>query len=80
VELKKQFLHDNRTFEVEKILDHRVNEDKEEFLVKWLGFDNDQVTWEPADILNEDVPVLVAKFMKADTSKRKLLQKGKREV
>jgi hypothetical protein len=59
VELKQQFIHDKK--------------DKEEFLLKWLGYDKEQSTWEPAENLNEDVPVLVAKYMETATSKRKSL-------
>jgi transposase InsO family protein len=34
-------------FEVEKILAHRGNNHNKEFLVKWLGYDDSENTWEP---------------------------------
>jgi Chromo (CHRromatin Organisation MOdifier) domain len=34
-------------YEVECILDKRTTNGQTEFLVKWLGYDKDQATWEP---------------------------------
>ena len=38
-------------FEVEKILAHRTTRNETEYLVKWLGYDNSENTWEPEDNL-----------------------------
>lgn len=39
---------EEEVFEVEAILDYRVNEGKEEFKVKWKGFSMKDCTWEPS--------------------------------
>ena len=63
--------HSSESFEVEKLLDYRIEEGKEEVLVKWFGFDQKDSTWEPIDKLREDVPELLESFM----SKRSLTRK-----
>ena len=35
-------------YKVSKILDKRKNERKDEYLIKWKGFDNEHNTWEPS--------------------------------
>ena len=45
---KKKKTTDNGLFEVEKILDDRVNSHKEnEYFVKWKGYPPEENTWEP---------------------------------
>ena len=36
-----------------------------EFLVKWVGFSDDENTWEPEQRLKEDVPALVEAYFKS---------------
>jgi Chromo (CHRromatin Organisation MOdifier) domain len=36
-------------FEVEKILDARVHRRKQQYLVKWLGYETYDSTWEPEE-------------------------------
>jgi hypothetical protein len=33
-----------------------------EYLVQWQGFEPEEATWEPAGVLEEDVPKVVQKF------------------
>lgn len=40
---------DNEEYEVEKILDTRIVDDKEEVLVKWKGYSSRYNTWEPKE-------------------------------
>merc|ERR550519_1081162 len=44
---------ETETFEVEKILEKRVQEDVTEYLIKWVGFDKEEDnTWEPVSNLD----------------------------
>ena len=65
--VENQMWHDGgkHTFRVEKIVDSRENEDgSESFLIKWVGFEESDNSWEPADVMMEDIPELVRKFRK----------------
>jgi hypothetical protein len=50
------------SYEVEKILDSRISKGQREVLVKWRGFDDREATWEPSEVIREDVPNLVEEF------------------
>jgi hypothetical protein len=49
---------------VEKIVDERVKNKKKELLIKWKDYPESANTWEPYNIINEDVPQIVEQFMK----------------
>ena len=62
----KEFITSQDTLvEVEAIKDHRFNKDtkREELLIKWRGFDDSENTWEPLDIMKEDMPQEVNKYL-----------------
>ena len=64
-ELVEGAQHDKQKFLVENFEDWTVNTDGEvDMLVKWRGHDDDNNTWEPMEQLVQDVPVLVAKYVK----------------
>lgn len=52
---KKQQVKKDLEYEVEKILDSRLNkkEGTIEYLVKWKGFPSSDNSWEPADGLKQ---------------------------
>jgi hypothetical protein len=60
-----QFHNDN--YEIEEILDKRINQGVEEVLVKWKGFEPEESTWEPLEIIKEDVPHLVEIFLRSSS-------------
>jgi Chromo (CHRromatin Organisation MOdifier) domain len=39
-------------YDVEKIVDKRTRNGTTEYLVKWLGYESDENTWEPTGYLN----------------------------
>jgi hypothetical protein len=41
----------DQEYEVEKILDHRTDQNTTQYLIKWVGYDSDDNTWEPAENL-----------------------------
>ena len=59
---------------IENILDLRFNRTLEryEVQVKWRGFDYEAPTWEPLDVMHEDVPALLLQFL-ATCRKKKLV-------
>ena len=63
-ELKAQFSHDNSSYEVDQLLQLRINESTRdlEILVKWRGFSELENSWEPCMNLWQDVPELVKQF------------------
>jgi hypothetical protein len=65
-EIKKQFAHDNESYQVEKFLDCRLNPENGQLdlLVEWKGFTEDDNSWEPLKNLFEDVPELVKIYQK----------------
>jgi len=40
-------------YEIERLINHRKIGNKEEYLVRWLGYDEDEDTWEPRSSLEE---------------------------
>ena len=46
-------------------MDLRFNKTLEryEVQVKWRGFDYEEPTWEPLDVMHEDVPDLLSQFL-----------------
>ncbi len=65
--------------EVDYIMQHRENNGKYEYLIKWKGYDKDQASWEPEDHINDPQPVeryfklLLAKKQAAKVPVRALL-------
>jgi hypothetical protein len=59
-EIKKQFAHDNESFQVEQFHDCRRNPENHqlELLVEWKGFTTDENSWELLKNIFEDVPEL----------------------
>ena len=51
-------------YDVEMVCEMRVTNSTLQFGVKWLGCDYGEDQWQPADTMFEDVPHLVAKFLK----------------
>ncbi|CAD6442723.1 7cde55ae-e32c-4cc8-aa10-4265da39da63 [Sclerotinia trifoliorum] len=60
--------------EVEEILDKRTFRGKLQYRVKWDGWQHKHNTWEPAEMLEFDVPYMVEDFEKA--LKKKAEKKG----
>ncbi len=57
---------EEQQWEVETILLDRYNRKNriKEFFIKWKGFGIDKSTWEPSHTIKEDLPELVAKYLK----------------
>ena len=55
-----QPVNDTQEYEVETILDTRINKGQREYLIKWEGCDDSENTWEPTKNLN--CPQLQAEF------------------
>ena len=57
--------NDPHYYTVTQILDLRFNESTKNFEVKckWRGFSDDEYTWEPFNIIREDIPDMLEKFL-----------------
>ena len=53
----------SKRFIAEEILKQRTRNGKLQYLVKWKRFPLEQATWESAKTIQEDVPILVNKFL-----------------
>lgn len=49
-------------YAVDSIVNSRINRNKLEYLVSWANYGPSDRTWEPAEIIREDVPELVQSF------------------
>jgi hypothetical protein len=60
------WLEGDPTFEVEKILDHRVlfsgGKRSVTYLIRWAGFSEKDDTWEPEKALMQDIPEMMAEY------------------
>jgi hypothetical protein len=73
-DLKYQITDDEMRYRVSKFLDHRIKEGEFELLTLWEGFDEEDSTWEPLNILNEDIPNMCQNYLsQIPSTKEKLL-------
>ncbi|KAE9260948.1 hypothetical protein PR003_g34141 [Phytophthora rubi] len=64
-ELTEQAIHEEGGHLVEALRACRLSPDTQqwELQVKWFGLDEVETSWEPAEVIKEDVPVLFARFV-----------------
>ncbi|KAE8953042.1 hypothetical protein PR002_g32505 [Phytophthora rubi] len=64
-ELTEQAIHGEGGHLVEALRACRLSPDTQqwELQVKWFGLDEVETSWEPAEVIKEDVPVLFARFV-----------------
>ena len=63
-EVLLQITHDSGTYEVEQITQHRFHNNRWELLVSWLGFEEEETSWEPLMQLYQDIPTLIKQYLK----------------
>jgi hypothetical protein len=63
-DLKHQITHDEMRYKIEKITDHTFEDDEYKLFVKWQGFDQEESTWEPFEVIYEDVPSIVKEYVR----------------
>jgi hypothetical protein len=60
---------------VDQLVDWRENDQgKLEVRVRWLGFQSDQDTWEPAATLIEDIPLILLRYLKSIPDQHPIIQ------
>jgi len=62
------------TYEVERILGKRTRKGKTEYLIKWVGYEESENTWEPTYHLN--CPDKVREFKDRDSLRAKNRKRG----
>lgn len=60
-----------QTFEVEKLLDINTQDRKILVLVKWVGFDEEENTWEPIQNLGKECAIKLLNDLKIPTGNKK---------
>ena len=60
---------DEKSYEIEEILDQRVHKGKQEYFVHWKNYSKDEATWEPQE--NFDGQVAINRFWKKRTQEEK---------
>ena len=51
-------------YEIEHLVNHKVINGKDFYLVRWKGYDQDEDTWEPVSNLEETAGEMIAKYHK----------------
>ena len=54
----KELYSPETEYEIEKILDHRLFRNQRQFLIRWQGYGPEHDTWEPADIHDDEKPLV----------------------
>ena len=71
---------DEQEYLVEKIIGKRIENGKEKFRVKWLGFPLSQCTWEPIENLKNVIPLIEDyKLNEKKTKSEKLLKRKRKD-
>ena len=67
-DLKDHIVFANGGHLVKQILDCRINRDTQtwEILVEWIGLDSAENSWKPATIMQEDVLVMLSKWVQGN--------------
>ena len=77
-QMPPQLIHsaqsDAASFEVEKIVGWKTEKNSIAFEVKWLGYDDEDNTYEPFETLSHDVPAMVKDYLRSLTSKPPSIQ------
>lgn len=60
--IKPLIENDDNRFEVEKIIDRKVEKKTVKYLVKWKGYSNKHNTWEKETELLKDIPNLIIRY------------------
>lgn len=67
--IKNLLSRDLQEYIVESVLEHRNNNGKHQFLIKWLNYPEEQNTWEPYENLRDNI--FVKEFIRANRLKIK---------
>jgi len=68
--------YSNTSYEVESILDKKIENQMIYYKIKWKGYSFNECTWEPEHHLSENCNLMISEF--EGSRKRKLNQKKKK--
>ena len=54
--------HEGIQYTIERITDLRTTKNRKQYLVHWKGYDEDENTWEPAKVMENDAPEAVKDY------------------
>jgi hypothetical protein len=55
---------DETEYEIEHLVDHKVLDGKDHYLVRWKGYDQDEDTWEKGEDLEDGAAEMIADYHK----------------
>lgn len=55
-------LADEKRYEIEKILKHRIRQKKLQLYIKWKGYPEDEATWEDEDTVIDDAEKMLQQY------------------
>ena len=64
-DLKHQIAHDEMRYKVTQFLGHQLEDGNYKLHTQWQGFDAEEATWEPIEIMIADVPKLAAQYVRS---------------
>merc|ERR1712061_948903 len=68
---------DEAEYEVDRIVDDRVEENEKQYLIRWKGFSAEDDTWEP--VTNLDCPEIIEGYEEAKRKKKEQKKSRKSE-
>ena len=74
VALKNHIARNEKGYEVGAVIGHRKHDGRWELLIHWKGYANNHDSWEPADVINADIPVMVKQYLKKNQKDKMVKQ------
>ena len=68
-DIKSAYIHNKGPYYVKEVRKIKKNSEGVKVLIWWLGFDKTSSTWEPFNVMKEDIPEMLEAFLKKECDK-----------